>query len=39
LGKNDPVDIAAAVAFFASPEARRVTGQHLIVEGGGLLLP
>lgn len=38
LGKNDPVDIAKAVAFFAQPSARRITGQHLIVEGGGLLL-
>ncbi|VXD04296.1 Enoyl-(Acyl carrier protein) reductase [Pseudomonas sp. 9AZ] len=38
LGKNDPVDIATAVAYFASPVARRVTGQMLVVEGGGLLL-
>lgn len=38
LGKNDPVDIATAVAWFASPEARRVTGQLLIVEGGGQLI-
>jgi NAD(P)-dependent dehydrogenase (short-subunit alcohol dehydrogenase family) len=38
LGKNEPVDIATAVAFFASPEARRVTGQLMLVEGGGLLL-
>jgi NAD(P)-dependent dehydrogenase (short-subunit alcohol dehydrogenase family) len=38
LGKNDPVDIATAVAYFASPEARRVTGQMLLVEGGGQLL-
>jgi NAD(P)-dependent dehydrogenase (short-subunit alcohol dehydrogenase family) len=38
LGKNDPVDIATAVAWFASPEARRVTGQLLVVEGGGQLI-
>lgn len=38
LGKNDPEDIATAVAYFASPEARRVTGQMLIVEGGGQLI-
>lgn len=38
LGKNDPEDIATAVAWFASPEARRVTGQMLVVEGGGQLL-
>lgn len=38
LGKNDPVDIATAVAYFASPVARRVTGQLLVVEGGGQLL-
>lgn len=38
LGKNDPVDIATAVAYFASPAARRVTGQMIVVEGGGLLL-
>ena len=38
LGKNEPEDIATAVAFFASPEARRVTGQLLVVEGGGQLI-
>lgn len=30
-------DIAAAVAFFASPAARRVTGQELTVDGGAAL--
>lgn len=38
LGKNDPEDIATAVAYFASPAARKVTGQLLVVEGGGQLL-
>ncbi|SCW90633.1 Enoyl-(Acyl carrier protein) reductase [Sphingobium faniae] len=38
LGKNDPVDIATAVAYFASPAARKVTGQMLVVEGGGQLI-
>ena len=38
LGKNDPIDIATAVAFFASPVTRRVTGQLLVVEGGGQLI-
>jgi NAD(P)-dependent dehydrogenase (short-subunit alcohol dehydrogenase family) len=37
LGPNDPIDIANAVAFFASPAARTVTGQVLAVEGGGLM--
>lgn len=37
LGPNDPIDIAKAVAFFASPSARTVTGQVLAVEGGGLM--
>jgi 3-oxoacyl-[acyl-carrier protein] reductase len=32
LGKPD--DIAAAVAFLASPEARYITGQVLAVDGG-----
>ncbi|MET0251695.1 MAG: SDR family oxidoreductase [Novosphingobium sp.] len=38
LGKNDPADIATAVAYFASPEARKVTGQMIVVEGGGQLI-
>lgn len=38
LGKNDPIDIATTVAFFASPDARRVTGQFILVEGGGTLI-
>lgn len=38
LGKNEPEDIATAVAFFALPSARRVTGQLLLVEGGGQLI-
>jgi NAD(P)-dependent dehydrogenase (short-subunit alcohol dehydrogenase family) len=38
LGKNDPIDIATAVAYFASPAARKVTGQLLVVEGGGQLI-
>jgi NAD(P)-dependent dehydrogenase (short-subunit alcohol dehydrogenase family) len=38
LGKNEPIDIATAVAWFASPEARRVTGQLMVVEGGGQLI-
>lgn len=38
LGKNDPEDIATAVAWFASPEAKRVTGQMMVVEGGGQLI-
>lgn len=31
---GDPADIAAAVAFFASDDARYVTGQTLAVDGG-----
>ena len=33
-GFVDPSDIADAVAFFASPTARSVTGQFLTVDGG-----
>ena len=33
-GFVDPADIADAVAFFASPTARSVTGQFLTVDGG-----
>jgi NAD(P)-dependent dehydrogenase (short-subunit alcohol dehydrogenase family) len=32
LGK--PEDIAAAVAYLASDDARYVTGHHLVVDGG-----
>ncbi|HKM76476.1 MAG TPA: SDR family oxidoreductase [Candidatus Bathyarchaeia archaeon] len=31
---GDPIDIAAVVAFLASEEARYLTGQNLIVDGG-----
>lgn len=31
---GDPTDIASAVAFLASPEARYITGQVLAVDGG-----
>lgn len=34
LGMCEPVDIAAAVCYFASPAARRVTNQILAVDGG-----
>jgi NAD(P)-dependent dehydrogenase (short-subunit alcohol dehydrogenase family) len=34
LGFCEPQDIAAAVLFFASPAARRVTNQVLAVDGG-----
>jgi len=33
-GRGDPRDIAAAIAFLASTEARRITGQVLFVDGG-----
>ena len=32
-----PSDIAEAVAFFARPEASRVTGQEITVDGGAAL--
>ncbi|RJG00673.1 SDR family NAD(P)-dependent oxidoreductase [Noviherbaspirillum sedimenti] len=38
LGINAPEDIATAVAFFSSPAAGHVTGQMLVVEGGGQLI-
>ena len=31
-----PTDVAAAVAWLASPDARHVTGTTLVVDGGGL---
>jgi NAD(P)-dependent dehydrogenase (short-subunit alcohol dehydrogenase family) len=34
LGRCEPADIAAAVLFFASPAARRITNQVLAVDGG-----
>jgi NAD(P)-dependent dehydrogenase (short-subunit alcohol dehydrogenase family) len=35
LGRaNDPEDIAATVAFLASPSARNITGQTINVDGG-----
>ena len=35
LGRfGDPADIAAAVSFLASPEAKYITGQTLTVDGG-----
>jgi NAD(P)-dependent dehydrogenase (short-subunit alcohol dehydrogenase family) len=34
LGMCEPRDIAAAVLFFASPAARRVTNQTITVDGG-----
>lgn len=34
MGLCEPADIAAAVLFFASPAARRITNQVLAVDGG-----
>ncbi len=34
-----PTDIAEAVAYLASPEARMVTGQTLLVNGGATMGP
>ena len=33
---NEPSDVAAAVAFFASDALRMITGQYLNVGGGTL---
>jgi len=33
-----PTEVAAAVAFFGSPEAAFVTGQHLGASGGMAML-
>jgi NAD(P)-dependent dehydrogenase (short-subunit alcohol dehydrogenase family) len=37
LGVNTPDDIASIVAHLASPGARKLTGQIIAVDGGGLL--
>ncbi|MGT2785257.1 SDR family oxidoreductase [Streptococcus merionis] len=34
---GEPIDIGAAVAFLVSPEARFITGQSLVVDGGQIL--
>ncbi len=36
---GEPVDIAAAVAFLGSAEARFITGQTLVVDGGSTVRP
>jgi NAD(P)-dependent dehydrogenase (short-subunit alcohol dehydrogenase family) len=33
---GEPEDIAAAICFLASPEARFITGTTLVVDGGHL---
>jgi 3-oxoacyl-[acyl-carrier protein] reductase len=33
----DPTDVGWAVRFLASPEARYITGQTLVVDGGQVL--
>lgn len=37
LGVNQPADIARAVAYFAAPGSATVTGQLLVVDGGGTM--
>ena len=32
---GDPDDIAGVVAFLSSPAARYITGQNIVVDGGG----
>ena len=33
-GVVEPVEVAKAIAFLASPEARMITGQSLLIDGG-----
>lgn len=33
----EPIDIGVTVAFFASKEAKYITGQSLVVDGGQVL--
>jgi len=34
---GDPEDIGTAVSFFASEEAKYITGQSLVIDGGQIL--
>ena len=38
-GVVEPFEVAKAIAFLASPDARMITGQSLVIDGGFVINP